>query len=271
MSAATATTVALATTPITGRLVRSVSGTVKTVVAGDPVALDLGAGAPPLAAEQPSDVTAFVTVRYQGERLSETIADRLPDGPLTGFVVGAEAVRRTLPPQALLGLTVSRLGVLGRAPVAATLSGQLLDAASGSPLGPAAVAKVAPGPAGTVWLVLPQPTLVTGPIAIALRAADGRFLWAAGPSAGGQDAVPLARVALADPDPGGRTVWIGGRALTTLDAQASTADAATPPAGAPPRPSTLDPVAFTGPHAPLVDSPLFVTVELSSLTLHYAR
>ena len=263
LRAARATTCGLRSATTRGALVRAAAGPVSTTLAGDPVALDLGPTA--LAGERPGSVSAELTVHYQGIRLSNVVADRLPTGlptGIAGIVVVAEPVRRVLPAAALTGQDVVRIGVIGRAPVDTALSVQLLDPIAGTPLGPPAVTPVPAGhDFGTVWLAFIAAQQQAGPAVVALTATTGRFLWATGPSSGGPDAVPLVRVAVADPDPGGRPIRLAGTELTRLTAA---------PAG-PPTATALAPAAFTGPGAPVLDSPLFVTVQLSALTLRYPR
>ena len=211
-------------------------------------------------------------MRYQGIRLSDVVNDTLPTagsaGPrdgIGGVVVGAEPVRRVLPPDALTGQDVVRIGVIGRAPVDTALSVQLLDPIAGTALGPPAVAPVPAGHGfGTVWLAFGAAQRPTGPVVVALTATQGRFLWATGPAPAGSDAAPLVRVAVADPDPGGRPIRLAGTELTRLTA-------APAPSGGRPTATALARAAFTGPGAPVMDSSLFATVHLSALTLRYPR
>src|SRR5439155_303203 len=156
LSAGTPTTIRLRRRAPVGFLVRSAPGTLKADLEGEPVTLGLG---DPLANEIPASVKAIVVLRYKGIRLLESVADVLgAAGPVSGMVVGAEPVRRDLPPGALTGLSVARIGVIGRAPASATLSALLVDQLTGQPLGRAATAKVtAAASFSTVWLALPVP------------------------------------------------------------------------------------------------------------------
>lgn len=263
LKAARATTCGLRSATTRGALVRAAAATISTALTGDPVPLALGPTA--LASERPGSVSAELSVHYHGIRLSDVLADHLPIGLTTGIVgivVGPDPVRRAIPPAALTGQDVVRIGVIGRAPVDATLSVQLLDPILGTALGPPAVAPVPPShDFGTVWLAFSAAQRPSGPVVVALTATTGRFLWATGPSSTGPDLVPLIRVAVADPDPGGRPIQLDGIELTRL-----TAAPASPPTA-----TALAPDAFTGPGSPVLDSPLFVTVQLSSLTLRYPR
>jgi hypothetical protein len=95
-------------------------------------------------------------------------------------------------------------------------------------------------------------------VSITVSATSGRFLWATGPTATGGDAVPLVRIAVVATDTAAIPVRLAGTDIAGM--------AATPPA-----PASLPVAAFAGPEAPVLDSALFCTVELSSLTLRYSR
>lgn len=241
-----------------GALVRVEPGVVRTVLAGDPVALAL---AGPLADETPSQVVGGLTVRYDGVRLLETASDALPapGAAIGGAVVGERGVVRAVAPGALAGRTLARLGVFGRAPEeGCELVVELVamdGAIVGAPLAPPAVLAVPPEAAMRGWWVtLPPGLRVDGAAGVRLRCNTGRFFWAHG-----EAARPVVRVAIADPDPGGRGVFLGGVRLATVrGATAHEVAAAFPTAP------------FRG-RAPRLASELWVTVDCSDLTLRYAR
>lgn len=230
-------------TPAHGALVRVYPGVVRTVLAGEPAALALPA-APP--GETPVSATADLTIRYDGLRVLDAVADAVPAaGGAAGSVVGAEPVVRTLPPAALGGLAVARVGVIGRAPTACELSVSV----GGAP----GVVELEPSDAlGVVWVDVPAPAPQEGPVAVSVRAGSGRFLWAGAPEG-------LLRLVVADPDPGGRPLRLGGEQLRAVAAAESH------------EPGAALPAARFAAGAPVLESPLFLTVDVSDLTLRYAR
>ena len=242
-----------------GALVRTFGGTLKTELAGDPVALATGATA--LTAEAPAGATADVAIRYHGIRLHDAIRDPLPTAPggVAGPVVAGAPVVRALPPTALRDHAVALVGPVGRAPEGCSLSVELVDLSAGPPrrpLGPPGTLELAAGDAlGAAWVTMPELSGAEVPAGVSVRTTAGRFLWAAG-----ADGTPLLRLAVHDPDPGGRHVRIG-----TATIAAPTAAETTLPATA------LPAAALQGPAAPLLSSDLFCTVELADLTLRYPR
>ncbi len=240
-----------------GVLVRSVAGVTKVTLAGEPAAMEL---APPVAAEVPSRVIADLRLRYAGMRLVADLSDPTPaTGAPAGRIVSpgganASGSLRPLPPLALRGESVARLGLRGRAAEPTELAVELVDAATGSPLGAAAVLALQPGPIAYLWAVFAKPVAIDRAAAVRVRANTGRFLWANGPAG-----TPSLLVAVADPDPGGRPIRIGGATLAAMGAPVLEIKAATIPA-----------LPFAG-AAPLLQSELFVAVEFADLRLEYAR
>lgn len=242
---------------VRGVLVRSLSGVTKIALAGEPAAIPLTL---PIAAEAPSRVSADLRLRYAGIRLVPNLSDAAPAaGAPAGTIVrpggtDTSGCLRPLPPQALQGDSVARLGLRGRATEPTELTVELIDAATRSPLAPAAVLTLQPGPIAYLWAAFATPVPIDRAAAVRVRANTGRFLWANGPAG-----APSLLVAIADPDPGGRAIHIGGAALAAMSTPVLEIKAATIP---------TQPFASTG---PLLRSELFVTVEFADLRLEYAR
>jgi hypothetical protein len=245
-----------------GALLRDFPGALRASLQGDPFPLPLGG---PLAAEQPASAMAALVIKYEGIRILEPVSDSVPpSGGTGGTIVTDQPVTRALPPQALTGFPVARIGLIGRCPVGAPgqpgepceLSVQLVDMSSGAPgqaIGRPGVVRAAPSAAlGTVWVELPAMEAAKAPVGIAARATKGRFFWAGSPS-------PLVRVAVRDPDPGSRPLRLGGSLVLNVGQTQTKQLAFALPTGV-----------FRN-AAPAWDSPLFLTVDLSDLTLRYAR
>jgi hypothetical protein len=258
LTATAASTVSLSRLRIAGALVRAFPGTVRSTLEGNAIALALPpAGEPPLAIDGSASVRADVTVRYDGIRIVSELSDPVPAGASDGVILGAAAdgPRARLPPEALRGRRLARLGIVGRAPEECELSVRLVEPATGQPLpGDPAVVRPPPGSAmGVVWFTLPTPSELAQPVAIAARATRGRFFWATR-----DDGKPLVQIAIEDPDPPERTVSLGGR-IIVRDL-------------APARRAGVDLTACFGTGTPpRFESSLFVTVDLSEVTVRYAR
>jgi hypothetical protein len=244
-----------------GVLVRDFPATpiMNVTLEGDPVALPI---ADRLADETPSTVTADLTVTYSGIRILEELSDMLPPGPIGGFIVGDQPVARAYPPQALTSVSLARIGIIGCVPLGVPeceLAVQLIRMVGdqiGEPLGPPGAIKILAGNAmRTHWIALPPGIdLSRGNIGITARANHGRFLWA------GAAARPLVKLAIHDPNPGGRALRLNGISVHAV----ATSDEDHTPA------RTFPPSLFRS-QPPVFDSPLFLTVDVSDLTLRYAR
>lgn len=217
--------------------------------------------APPLDARAPRSVTADVVVRHHGLRLHQ-VSDAVPAsrGGLGGPVVGPEPVVRSLPPAALVGERVRRVGLVGR-PVGPTdLSVQLVGTGVDQTRRPPGVVTLEPGSPGpgspglspqVVWVTLPgEGVAVTGAVGVSVTATRGRFLWAGGN-------VPLTLVAVAHPDPSGVVVMVAGAPFALAGPETSVAGL------------TLPAATFAAAASPLVVTDQFCTVSLSELTLRY--
>lgn len=237
---------------VSGALVRPFRGVVRTALSGDPVALALPA-APPIDAT--ARVIADLTARYDGVRVLADVSDALPaPDALHGRVLGAEWLARALPPDGLTGRTVARIGLVGRAIERSEVSVRLVRPVSGEPLpGDPAVLRLEPAAElRTVWFAMPRAVAVGEPVAVVARATRGRFYWATG----GDDR-PLVRIAIADPAPPAalRVVKLGGRPLAlAADHQPA-----------------VDLTAHFPSAAPVFDSDLFYTIDLSDLVVRYER
>lgn len=243
-------------------LVRDLPGVTKVVLDGDPAAAPLGGA--PLRTEVPSAAVADVVVTYDGIRLTD-LSDPLPIGrSVDGVVVGGEPVRRALPPDSLVGEKVARVGIVGRATASSKLTIALVDAGSRAQqpvtVGDPSVVSVAPPPASApgelavVWAVFDPPIDVTGWVAVSVTATEGSFLWVSAPE-------PLVRIAVVDPDPGGRPILLDGQPLLTLAAPSLAAMRASLPTA---------PFGSGATELELA-SALFCSVELTDLELRYAR
>jgi hypothetical protein len=234
---------------VIGALVRNFPGVIATVLAGDPVSLMLSG--PPLAAEMPGAAIADLTVRYDGIRILP-ISDTAPAGEISGVIVAGEPVMRAFPPAGLGELPLARVGLIGRAPIECELSVQMVNFSSGT-ASPPGVIKLSPSVTfRTVWIDLPKMPPVQQPAALSVRANTGRFFWAAAE-------MPLLLFAVRDPDPGGRPLRLDGAEILSVAKEKTHLPGQTLPAGH-----------FRG-WAPILDSELFLTVELSDLQLRYSR
>ena len=244
--------------PVRGALVRTWPGVLTAELAGEALPLELGD--PPLAAETPASAVADVVIRYAGRRLHEAVRDAVPaGGGAGGPVVGEAAVVRELPPAALRDVPAAAVAPIGRAPEGCELSVEVVDIGAGPPGTPVAAPGILQLEPGTElaahWVELPMTAPLDRPLAVALRATSGRFLWAA---AG--DGRPLLRLAVLDPDPGGRPLRIAGTSLRAVTEPELRLPALALPAAA-----------FRGPAAPVLDSDLFLSLDLADLAIRYAR
>lgn len=235
-----------------GALLRATPGVSRTVLAGEDLALGDDTTLP---AEAPSAATADLTVRYDGIRLLETVSDPTPlqGGPFAGLVVATVATVRDLPPLALEGRVVRRIGVFGRAPVESHLEVSVVDAVSGAALTPSGTVTVPPSKTfATWWAELPTHEPIARPSSLSVRASAGRFLWVVAGH-------PITRVAIDDPSWPGLAVSLGGVPLAVTGGTESHQPAA-----------ALPTAAFAG-ATPRLRSDLFLTVDVGDLVLRYAR
>lgn len=238
-----------------GAVLREHKGLLHCDLAGDPVLLPLDQ---PLAAETPQSVKGGLSIRYQGLRLLSDLSDPLPAPAeiVRGIVVGGSAALRVLPPQGLVGISLARVGLIGRAPEECELEAQLVRVqgeVGGAPVGPPG--RIVTGRSGvvtTVWIDLPEFDPVAEPLAVSVRALRGRFFWAgAGRS--------LIRLVARDPDPGGRPLRLGSATFMAVEtASIDVVEQSFPPA-------------LFRSTIPAFASDLFLSVDISDLTLRYRR
>jgi len=239
LTAAHAARVRVSLSTVTGALLRRVPGITTADLAGEPTTLTV----PPLPATPPTTVVADLRLTYAGMRLAD-ISDPLPpNGAHIGTVVTDAPVTRALPPLALRGEQVTRVGIVGFCDPGTSLTVTLAGAQ--------AVVTPAPGhTAATTWVDLAA--TVEEAVTVTVSAGAGRFFWIADPE-------PLVRIVVVDPDPGGRPVILGDTTLATVaDEELATVRAALPPHP------------FTGTGLAIA-SALFCTVEITDVELRYRR
>jgi hypothetical protein len=237
---------------VQGHLQRTFTDKVKTAFEGNRQTLPLGA----LDARAPSSVRADVSIVHEGLRL-HPLSRAVPQasGGLSGRVVGAAPAVQQLPPEALRGEVLLRVGVAGFAS-SGSLSLRLLEGA-GEKAGTAipdtfaqadvTATQSAAEPAVT-WLHLNKPFAVDRRFSVELTAAD-RFLWVEG------EGQPVLLFAVAA-DPGG-SVSIAGKSFAIAGER-------------------TDMTGQTLPAAPFAGGPVqaetdqFCRLTLSNLRLRYA-
>jgi len=242
---------------VTGAHVRTLPGTTSVRLDGEPAFIELPP--PSFDSAGPTSASGDLRIAYLGARLAD-ISDRLPDvDAVAGVVVHAERAVRDLPPAALTGATVTRIGIVGFAPVPATLLVGLAARADPSQgVGASAVVRCVPSAVwDVVWVDLPVPVVVTEPVVITVSASEGRFNWVGAPD-------PLIRVIVQDPDPAGRVIVIGPE-----DAEPLILAAVTDAVMELPR-ASLPPGVFRGGRL-VVASALVCTVDLTDVVLRYRR
>jgi hypothetical protein len=186
---------------VSGVIERRIGERLSVESTGDPVTIDLPAPHPGRSARH---TVADITVTHHGAAL-HPLSSPLPttDADLGGPVVGDGAVVRSLPPQALAGERLVRVGVVGWPRDGCDLALRVL--------GRTATVSDLAAPAGrsyptVVWFVFAEAVLVDAPVELALSATRGAFRWIADPD-------PLIRLAVvADPD--GEPVAVGGHTVT---------------------------------------------------------
>lgn len=248
--------------PPRGAVVRREPSLLHCDLAGDPVPLPMAEDPDPQA---PTSVTGALSVRYLGLRLHADLSDPAPapDEPVRGVVVRSAPVRCVFPPAGLIGLSVGKAGIVGRAPEDCELEAQIVRLepdGTVSPLGPPGRLAMPPSDVlGTAWIDMPMLDPSPDPLALTLRAVRGRYFWA-----GGGQARHRVRVVVRDADPGGRPVCLGGTVLATVGLGADGRTAVD-------LPNVSFPPSLFRAAAPRLESELFVGVDIADLTLRYAR
>ncbi len=240
-----------------GYLVRTESGVHTTILAGDDAALNIPTESP-LADEAPEQVTADVTIAYDGIKLLPDLSATAPphNGDISGQVVTTAGKIKCLPPAALSGKKLARIGIIGRAPEDCELVLELIDMTGGVPgsplLDPVVLNLQREHHLGIHWFSFPDQDPISVPLGVGLRANVGRFLWV-----GKTDS--LIRVAVYDDDPGTEAINLGGHKISSGDRLPFMAGSFALPA-----------MLFSG-EMPVLQSNLFLTVDVADLTLRYAR
>jgi len=248
---------------VKGSLVRTFSGVTRVTLAGEPAPL-VFADPLPLANETPSTAHADVAIRYDGLRVLSFASDDpvAARAEVSGVVITDQQVFRPLHHDVGMELSGGKIGLIGRAAAGTTceLSVQVHAQAAGqAPVAIADPSILTLEPDLTLrtrWVDVPELRSTRDPLTLSVRANRGTFYWA-------MREAPLVRLAVRDPDPGGREVRLGGRAWARVNT------GTIPVAG-----QSLPGAAFVGAAGasmPMLESELFLTVDLSDLTLRYAR
>lgn len=244
-----------------GRVLREVGGKLGATCEGDASVVEIPG--PPLDVRQPARATADVVVRHQGLRL-HPLSDPVPDrtGDLHGAVLSGDGpVVRVLPPEALCGESLGRVGLVAVVREPADLAVRLLEVRGGVPVGPlgGAHATVTVEPVDgfaaarprVVWLDLSAPLVVDRAIAIEATASSGRVQWVAN-----ADGAPGLRFAVTLEDPTGTLVRLGSLEIPLKGARTELLGQELPTA------------AFAGAW-PRVSTDQFCDIVISKLTLEY--
>ncbi|OPY83319.1 MAG: hypothetical protein A4E70_00334 [Syntrophus sp. PtaU1.Bin005] len=210
-----------------------------------------------LPAEAPTSAIGDLTLRYSGIRLSAGLNDPVPVRAASGTIVGAGDVVRPLPSAHLEGLPLARIGLIGRAPQKCELAVRLVRMTNGIPaetIGTETVMTVEPSPSFSLeWCTPKRVEIGSGTVGLAVRAVSGQFFWVKG----NED--PSVKIALYDDNPSLQPVLLNGETLV----QAGAEEIHLPGFSFPTAP-------FAG-TSPLLESLLFLTVDLSDLELRYDR
>lgn len=231
-------------------------------LSGRPVAAELPG--PPLDARAPISATADVTIVYEGLRL-HPLSSAVPSGPggLVGTVVRAEPVVAPLPPAALRGERLGRVGIIGRAVGVTDLTVRLVSMVGGVPGdplgGPGTISRTGDSQDDDLlWIDLPEPTVIDGPVGVSVVATRGAFRWVADTERENDARTrPTLLLAVVDDDPGGRPVMLGTAAIGLGETKRTINGLTLPASG------------FAG-GPPELSSDLFCRVQLAHLRLRYA-
>ena len=206
----------------------------------------------------PDSVVSDLHVRYDGLRLLDGFIDELPAAgtSVSGWVVRSEPRLRELPPQALIGHDVARIGLIGWSAEGCELDVQFRDAA-GQPVGDAGLLAVSASSHPELhWVEMPGRPDVEKSVNLFVTARSGQFFWV-------DREQPAIRIAVRDPNPAIHDLLLNGELLDAVDAE-----------GIARKNISLPRHAFAatpGTPFPVLSSLLFLTVDFTDLTLRYNR
>ena len=225
---------------VSGVIERKVGDRLSAESLGEALTIDVPAPHPGRPARH---TTADITVTHHGAAL-HPLSDPLPttDANLGGPVVSDTAVVRALPPQALAGEQLARVGVVGWPRSDCELSLRVLGRTATVTDIAAAVGRSAPT---VTWFVFPEPIVVDAPVELALTATRGSFAWVADPE-------PLLRLAVSA-DAAGAQVAVGAHTVTLTGAETTVTGA------------TLD-----GSGSWIVATDQFCTVSIANALMEFA-
>lgn len=247
-----------ASTTVKGALLRTFKGVSSAVLKGEAAELSIDLSRAELDTEQPAKATADLTLTYEKLRILDRLNDDVPltRGDVNGLIVSDEGVCRVLLDAEIANYPIDRIGIIGRAPEACELSLSLLPKQGetmGAPLtAPGVVQLDASTEIQVIWISLPQAITHEGALVVNLRANSGRFFWVTNPD-------PGIKVVVQDPKPNGGEILINDRILKKLDVERIHL------------PQVSIQADLFADKAPVLSSLLFVSIELSDLTLRYSR
>ena len=241
--------------PPRGALLRRHDGVTRVKLEGEsmPISFD-----EPLDEAVPNSVVADLHVRYDGLYLLGGFVDDIPAAgvSVSGWVVRTESRVRELPPQALAGHDIARVGLIGWSGEGCELDVQFRDSA-GRPIGDAGLLEIeAANHAALHWVEMQARPDTNAPVNLYVTARSGQFFWI-------NREQPAMRIAVRDPDPALHGLFLGDLQLDVVGA-----------AGIARKNTPLPRHAFAstaGAPFPVLSSSLFLTVDFTDLTLRYNR
>lgn len=240
---------------INGHLVRTYPGIHTTILEGAPVSMIDFDSLPP---EKPSEVKGDLTIQYNGIRICPMVNGQVPKEPssVTGTIVTNEEIIRNIPRAAYEGFPIARVGIIGRAPVQTSLALQLNIVKNNVPcdavLSEMVVDITASEKFQIYWFEIPRQENTTQPLCISLKTYTGRFFWL-------KQQELCVKLAVYDDNTSNIPVFINDKPLAEISEK------------------KMDVKAYSFPKeqfmntAPVLQSLLFVTIDISDIELRYAR